>query len=91
MKTITSVEAQNRFGALLDNAQREPIAITRRGRPVAVILSPRDMEELTSGPERRAQASAEFKALFAEIDARLTDAAKAPTDEDIRRLVDESR
>ena len=24
MKTVTSVEAQNRFGELLDNAQREP-------------------------------------------------------------------
>ena len=40
MRTVTSVEAQNRFGELLDNAQREPITITRRGRPVAFVLSP---------------------------------------------------
>lgn len=39
MRTISSVEAQNHFGELLDNAQREPISITRRGRPVAYIVS----------------------------------------------------
>ena len=39
MRTVTSVEAQNHFGELLDNAQREPITITRRGRPVAYIVS----------------------------------------------------
>ncbi|MHB8847257.1 MAG: type II toxin-antitoxin system Phd/YefM family antitoxin [Burkholderiales bacterium] len=39
MRTVTSVEAQNHFGELLDNAQREPISITRRGRPVAYIVS----------------------------------------------------
>ena len=38
LKTISSVEAQNRFGELLDNAQREPISITRRGRPVAFVV-----------------------------------------------------
>ncbi|MBW8065838.1 MAG: type II toxin-antitoxin system prevent-host-death family antitoxin, partial [Ferrovum sp.] len=44
MRTVTSVEAQNRFGELLDNAQREPVTITRRGRPVAFLLSPADMQ-----------------------------------------------
>ena len=39
MRTVSSVEAQNHFGELLDNAQREPISITRRGRPVAYIVS----------------------------------------------------
>jgi prevent-host-death family protein len=39
MRTVTSVDAQNHFGELLDNAQREPITITRRGRPVAYIVS----------------------------------------------------
>ncbi|MDP1704988.1 MAG: type II toxin-antitoxin system prevent-host-death family antitoxin, partial [Sulfurimicrobium sp.] len=31
MRTVSSAEAQNHFGELLDNAQREPISITRRG------------------------------------------------------------
>ena len=39
LKTVSSTEAQNHFGELLDNAQPEPISITRRGHPVAVILS----------------------------------------------------
>ena len=39
LKTVSSTKAQNHFGELLDNAQPEPISITRRGHPVAVILS----------------------------------------------------
>ena len=44
MRTLTSVEAQNRFGELIDSAQREPVSITRRGRTVAFVLSPADMQ-----------------------------------------------
>ena len=39
MRTLTSVEAQTRFGELLDSAQREPIAITRHGRTAAYVVS----------------------------------------------------
>jgi prevent-host-death family protein len=46
MKTMTSVEAQNHFGLLLDSAQREPITITRRGRPVAYLFSPQEYAAL---------------------------------------------
>ena len=46
MLTLTSVEAQNRFGQLLDAAQREPVAITRRGRPVAMLVAMQDYEAL---------------------------------------------
>jgi prevent-host-death family protein len=37
--TITSVEAQNRFGQLLDTVQRETVIVTRHGRPAAYIIS----------------------------------------------------
>ena len=37
MLTMTSLEAQNQFGYLIDTAQREPVTITRRGRPVAMV------------------------------------------------------
>jgi prevent-host-death family protein len=40
MKTMTSLEAQNRFGELIDASQREPVLITRRGRPVSIVISP---------------------------------------------------
>ena len=40
MITMTSLDAQSRFGELVDTAQREPVLITRRGRPVSLMLSP---------------------------------------------------
>lgn len=44
MLTVTSVDAQNRFGELLDKSQREPVTITRRGRPVAVLMAIQEFE-----------------------------------------------
>jgi len=40
MITVTSMEAQNRFGQLLDTVQREPVIITRHGRTVALMMTP---------------------------------------------------
>jgi antitoxin Phd len=91
MRTVTSVEAQNRFGELLDNAQREPVTITRRGRPVAFLLSPADMHELMDVRQTREKNVADFKAFFAKSDARLDPAANALTDADVVRLVNEIR
>lgn len=53
MKILTSVQAQNNFGELLDTAQREPVTITRRGRTVAFMLSPAEFTALCSGAETR--------------------------------------
>lgn len=39
MKTVASTEAKSNFGALLDSAQREPVIIEKKGRPVAVMMS----------------------------------------------------
>lgn len=91
MKTITSVEAQNRFGELLDNAQREPVTITRRGRPVAFVVSPEDMKDLLDTRRQREQALTDFETFFAQADARLSPAAKDLTDSDIKHLVNELR
>jgi len=57
--TITSVEAQTRFGQLLDNAQREPVIITRHGRPAAYMISPQDMKELQEARARGDQGKSE--------------------------------
>jgi len=56
---ITSVEAQNRFGQLLDFAQREPITITRRGRPVAMLVA---MQDYVAGHQQEAAAAAALSA-----------------------------
>ena len=56
MITVTSVEAQNRFGQLLDTVQREPVTITRNGRTAAFIVSPRDMQDLQDVRRKRSKA-----------------------------------
>lgn len=55
MQVMTSVEAQNHFGLLLDTAQREPVTITRRGRPVAYLLSPQKFEEIQQSAATQAE------------------------------------
>lgn len=46
MHTFGIVEARGNFGALLDTAQREPVAIEKRGRRVAVMVSPEEYDRL---------------------------------------------
>lgn len=46
MTTFAASEAKNEFGRLLDAAQREPVLIEKKGRPVAVLLSLKEYEEL---------------------------------------------
>ena len=46
MVTITSKEAKNKFGLLMDTAQREPVTVTKHSRPNVVIISAERYEEL---------------------------------------------
>jgi prevent-host-death family protein len=92
MITKTSAEAQNQFGQLLDTVQREPVAITRHGRPAAFIVSPRDMESILRDKERRAKAVEEFRALSEEVRKyQSTHNVPELTDEEINRIVHEVR
>ena len=90
MKTMTSVEAQNSFGRLLDTVQREPVAITRHGRPTAFVVSPEEMDELLDVRRRRSEAVADLEAWRAQAEASTSAAQKAAaalTDEDVVRMV----
>ena len=49
MKTVAATEAKNRLGAILDDAQREPIVIQRQDRDIAVVISMAEYERLRSG------------------------------------------
>jgi prevent-host-death family protein len=49
MKFITATEAKNRLGAILDEAQREPVVIRRQERDVAVVLSMAQFERMRAG------------------------------------------
>ncbi len=86
---MTSVEAQNHFGELIDRAQREPIAITRRGRPVAFVVSEQEMKGLQDVRKRR-EAAAQWYASYRRTLVASPEAA-ALTDEDVDRLVHELR
>ncbi len=44
MRTVSATDAKQRFAALLDAAQREPVLIRRQNRDVAVIMSAQEYE-----------------------------------------------
>jgi prevent-host-death family protein len=91
MIKMTSAEAQNRFGQLLDTAQHEDVAITRHGRPAAFVISARDMEELLNARQRRTKALADLEAWSTRAKKRSTAAAERLTDEEVNRLVHQTR
>lgn len=49
MKVVAATEAKNRLGAILDEAQREPIIIRRQDRDIAVVLSMAEFERMRAG------------------------------------------
>jgi prevent-host-death family protein len=91
MVTLTSGEAQNRFGQMLDTAQRETVAITRHGRPAAFLVSPREMAELLDSRRRRGKAVAELEQWSQLAGKNATPAAAALTEEEINRMVHDAR
>ena len=46
MIEVPIAEAHNRLSALLKRVQKGPIRLTRRGKPVGVILSPEEYDRL---------------------------------------------
>lgn len=91
MITVTSVEAQNRFGQLLDTVQREPVVITRHGRTAAFMVSPQDMDELNNARSKRSKAVTAFDAWSQRAVSSALPAAAELTDEEVVRLVHNSR
>ena len=53
MRTISSIDAKNRFGQLLDAAQRAPVTVTKKGRPTAVVMSIEDCERMRGAAWKR--------------------------------------
>jgi prevent-host-death family protein len=92
MITVTSVDAQNKFGQLLDTVQREPVVITRHGRAAAFMVSPQDMQELQDalGNKRKTAVEA-FDAWSLRAATSSLPAAAKLTDEDVVRMVKASR
>ena len=49
MSMFSALEAKNRLGQIIDAAQREPVTITRHGRPAVVVLAVQEYEALLAG------------------------------------------
>ncbi len=73
MLTLAAREAKERFGTLLDTVQSEPVAITKNGRPTAIVLSPSEYARLGGSRERifslmdKMQSEAEANGMTPEI------------------------
>jgi len=91
MITVTSVEAQSRFGELIDRSQREPVEVTRRGRVVAYVISAHDMSELADIRKRREEAARWYARYRQRVAAQPAADAPALTDADVDALVHELR
>jgi antitoxin Phd len=87
MATMTSADAQNRFGQLIEMAQREAVVITRHGRTAAFVVSPADMADLVELRRRRKQAAREYAAWRQESKRSTRRAARSLTDEQISRML----
>jgi prevent-host-death family protein len=95
--TMTSLEAQNRFGEMMDTSQREPVVITRRGRNAAIVVSanaePRALQyqftKLMSElfPLRGAGGAAELTRALAPV--RASAAKRKLTEEKLNALLNE--
>lgn len=48
MSEITATDAKNKFGQLLEMAQKEPVRIQKNGRDVAVLVSPEQYSALVN-------------------------------------------
>lgn len=48
MSTITAIDAKNKFGQVLDQAQREPVHVQKNGRDIAVVVSAAEYQRLTA-------------------------------------------
>jgi antitoxin (DNA-binding transcriptional repressor) of toxin-antitoxin stability system len=79
-KTLPSREVQNRFGAVLDLAKREPLTVTQYGRPVVTMMNHELAQEA-----QRALAARRMGAFLRALP--LVDAAESLTDQDINALV----
>lgn len=91
MITVTSVEAQSRFGELIDRSQREPVEVTRRGRTVAYVVSEHDMQELVALRRRREAAARWYSRYRSQVAAQPGEESATLTDAEVNRLVHELR
>jgi prevent-host-death family protein len=88
MKTASVAEVQARLGAYLKQTQEGPVILTRKGKPVAVLLAVTDEDEL----ERLVLAhSPKFQAILEKSRRQIEETGGIPHDEFWREVEAESR
>jgi len=80
MTTIAATEAKNRFGELLETVHREPVEISKKGRPVAVVLSYAAYAEMQNELSREREAP-DFSGIEAWIESTRQTRKGHPLDE----------
>ena len=91
MQTIPAVQAQTRFGELIDQAQREIIEITRYGRTIAYVVSAHEMKEMQGSVARRKTAASAFRAYGASVLADRGPGVVNPNEEEITTIANDLR
>ncbi len=76
MKEIAARDAKNKFGQFLDDAQRAPVRVTKKGRPAGVMMSEEQFQRLRGAAWDRLQATVDEMRKEAAA-ANLTDAELA--------------
>jgi prevent-host-death family protein len=69
MKTVNASHFKAHFGSVLDEADKKPVRIARRGRPAAILVSEKDYRKLAEkdeGPNQKKKAA--VKRLFETIE-----------------------
>lgn len=83
MPSFTALDAKNRFGQLIEMAQRAPVTITKNGRPSVVVVSAADYERRRNNAGKR---------LISAMDRMTAEAAAAGiTEQDIDDLLRDER
>ncbi|MES1942912.1 prevent-host-death family protein [Salinisphaera sp. PC39] len=83
MRKMTALEAKNRFGQLIESAQRQPVTVTKQGRDSVVVMSMADYERRKNHAWRNVLKSMEDTSRYA--------AAQGLTEERLDQLLaDES-
>lgn len=53
MKTFSASDAKREFGEVLLKAQKEPVKINKNGKPVAVVVSIEDFNQMQQSKEKQ--------------------------------------
>ncbi len=85
MKTYPSKQAKDNFGSVLEDAQRQPVQLTKNGRPIGGIVNQEMFEKVLEYSQEVAQK--EIFKIFKKIQAESSGKPK-PTREELRYLLE---